>query len=50
MMVNGVDKAVQWGDAKHGDCSGKILSVDPTVRGKVKLDAIVHQTPNTTQK
>ena len=39
VTVNGIDKAVQWGDAKHGDCSGRILSVDPTVRGKAKLDA-----------
>ena len=27
-----------WGGAKHADCMGKIVAVDPKFKGKVKLD------------
>ena len=37
VKVDGVVRTVQWGDAKHADCTGKILSVDTKLKGKVKL-------------
>ena len=38
VTVNGVARPLDWGDAKHSDCKGKIVSVDPAFKGKVKLD------------
>ena len=37
VKVDGVVRTVHWGDAKHADCTGKILSVDTKLKGKVKL-------------
>ena len=38
MRVDGIVRTVWWGDAGHADCTGKIVSVEPMFKGKVKLD------------
>ena len=38
VKVEGVARAVTWGDAKHHDCSGKIKSIEELPGGKVKLE------------
>ena len=46
LAVDGEARAVMWGDAAHQDCRGKILQVEPRLKGDVLLESgLVFENP-----
>ena len=50
--VDGLPRDAYWGGAEHADCAGKILSVDPKFKGKVRklmvAKSCIFENPRTT--
>ena len=38
VWVDEIQRSVRWGKARHRDCEGKIVSVDPWLKGRVSVE------------